>query len=177
MTILAKKIINIILAGALVISIGQVSGCASVPASPKNVYNELAIPNYLAVPTDYKIGNQKDPFELIKQGVNMSEKCRADYAADFFQMASSVPAPANDNTLKLSALFAQASEHLRDGNQKAFISIMNEIDGCLNRTQQANLSEQEAVLVALYDIACGKKYSSGKHPQIVRVLFIDTVAE
>jgi len=158
------------------------TGCATyktvtpiVESKPSMRICEIAFPDPLVVPSDYEVTDQNDPEQLVKAGVNQSEKGRHGYAAEFFQMASGVPAP--DNRLKTLSLFVAAREYLAVGNLKGFILTMSEVERNLDKFQLASLSNQEATLLALYHLAQGKSYSPGVHPEATHELFNQTMEE
>jgi hypothetical protein len=147
------------------------TGCASRNSIvyPAKVVHEAAFSKPLIVSSHYVVTDQEDPVQLIKKGVSMSQQHRHGYAAEFFQMASTVPAP--DNELRMKALFAEANEYLHQGDISAFTQTMQKIDRSLSRFQRADLSEQEATLMALHAITQDKNYRSGIHPSGIRELF------
>lgn len=146
------------------------TGCAGHKiVYPGKEIHKAAFSKPLIVSSHYIVTDQEDPAQLVKKGVSMSQQHRHEYAAEFFQMASTVPAP--DKELRMKALFAEANEYLQQGNISAFTSTMQEIDRNLSRFQRADLGEQEATLIALYAITQGKNYRSGIHPSGTRELF------
>ena len=147
------------------------TGCASHKSIvyPGREIHRATFSKPLVVSSDYAVTDQEDPVQLIKKGVSLSQQHRHGYAIEFFEMASTIPAP--NNELRIRALFAVANEHLHQGDIAAFTQAMKEIDRNLSRFQRADLSEQEATLMALYSITQGKSYSSGIHPQATSELF------
>ena len=160
--------ILVVLGTAILIIMTGCAGHKSI-AYPGKKIHEATFSKPLIVSSHYVVTDQKDPVQLLKKGVSMSLQHRHGYAAEFFQMASTVPAP--DNELRMKALFAVANEYLHQGDIAAFTQTMQEIDRNLSRFQQADLSEQEAILMALYSITQGNSYSSGIHPSGTRELF------
>ena len=147
------------------------TGCAShkpIVYLGKEIH-KAAFSKPLVVSSNYAVADREDPVHLVKKGVSMSQQHKHGNAVEFFQMASTVPAP--DNELRVKALFAVANEHMHQGDIAAFTQTMQEIDRTLSRFQRADLSKQEATLMALYSITQGKSYSSGIHPQATSELF------
>lgn len=161
-----------IVVGALLV----VSACASqrpVPpkavAAPRVEVREFEFSEPLFVPSGFEVTDRSDPEQLIKKGIEQSEKERPGFAAEFFRMASATPAP--DSRLKVSTLFAAANEHLRLGNLKGFFLCMEEAERNMDKFQRASLNDQEATLMALYDLTRGRGYVTGIHPDEAHQLF------
>ena len=159
---------KLVILGTAILAI--MTGCAgNKMVYPGKEIHEAAFSKPLVVSSHYVVTDQKDPVQLIKKGVSLSQQHKHGYAAEFFQMASNAPTP--DNELRVKALFAAANEYLHQGDIAAFTQTMQAIDRILSRFQRADLSEQEATLMAMYAITQGKNYSSDIHPGATRELF------
>ena len=153
-----------------------VTGCASQKEFRPllgNINNadikEVHFSKPFVVPTAFEVEDPEDPVQLIKGGICLSKRGKAASAAELFQMASSVPAP--DNHLEVHTMFASANEYLKQGDVTSFINTMKDLDKSLSRFQRVSLTDQEATLMALYDLSQGEAYSSSRHPEAVRELF------
>jgi len=164
------KAISIVI-GVMMVSVGCAGKKAIVVDTSmiKLVIREITFPSPLFVPADFKVTDRSDPEQLIKKGISLSEAGRNAHAAEFFQKAAGIQAP--DNRLKIATLFAAAGEYLELGNMRNYMRAMSVVDRRLDKLDRASLCEQEATLMALYDIARGKEFLSGIHPEPTRELF------
>ena len=171
-----RQVLDLGITGVMLIVLILMAGCAShqvmgpvIEDDPQMEIKMADFPLSLIVPDDFKVTDRKDPEQLIKKGIEQSEKGRHGYAAEFFIMAASTPSP--ENRLKTSALFAAANEYLRIGKLHAFIQVMTEINENLDKFARVSLSDQEATLMAFYELTQGGAYRSGLHPEATREIF------
>ncbi len=120
---------------------------------------------------DHTVKDPDNPVQLIRQGLVLSEKGRHRQAADFFVLAANRPAP--DSELRIMALFAAANEYLYNGDGGRFQATMQLVSEHLDTYKRATLSEEEEVLLSLYDLSLQKPYDPNSHHKTVKNLFKD----
>ncbi len=178
----------------LIIALG---GCASTPTNQEmalyppseddNRMSSLLSENYveghtvisfpynLSVADDFMVAKETDAKSLVLFALKLERKKKYAEAASFFHEAADLQekgAPASH--FRLSCLGATAVCWLKAGKDKKFHSTVSNIRDELDRFQQADLSDQFSVLIAISEKLKGKSPRLNRSlPQPVKTLFED----
>ena len=181
----------------LIFLIFALGGCASTPTNQEmalyppsgedNRMSSLLSENYveghtvisfpynLSVADDFMVAKETDAKSLVLFALKLERKKKYAEAASFFHEAADLQekgAPASH--FRLSCLGAAAVCWLKAGKDKKFHSTVSNIRDELDRFQQADLSDQFSVLIAISEKLKGKSPSLNRSlPQPVKTLFED----
>ena len=181
----------------LIFFIFALGGCASTPTNQEmalyppsgedNRMSSLLSENYLeghtvisfpynlSVADDFMVAKETDAKSLVLFALKLERKKKYAEAASFFHEAADLQekgAPASH--FRLSCLGAAAVCWLKAGKDKKFHSTVSNIRDELDRFQQADLSDQFSVLIAISEKLKGKSPSLNRSlPQPVKTLFED----
>ena len=178
----------------LIIALG---GCASTPTNQEVVlyppsgddnrmssllsendvegHTVISFPYNLSVADDFMVAKETDAKSLVLFALKLERKKKYAEAASFFHEAADLQekgAPASH--FRLSCLGATAVCWLKAGKDKKFHSTVSNIRDELDRFQQADLSDQFSVLIAISEKLKGKSPRLNRSlPQPVKTLFED----
>ena len=181
----------------LIFFIFALGGCASTPTNQEmalyppsgedNRMSSLLSENYveghtvisfpynLSVADDFMVAKETDAKSLVLFALKLERKKKYAEAASFFHEAADLQekgAPASH--FRLSCLGAAAVCWLKAGKDKKFHSTVSNIRDELDRFQQADLSDQFSVLIAISEKLKGKSPRLNRSlPQPVKTLFED----
>ena len=181
----------------LIFLIFALGGCASTPTNQEmalyppsgddNRMSSLLSENYveghtvisfpynLSVADDFMVAKETDAKSLVLFALKLERKKKYAEAASFFHEAADLQekgAPASH--FRLSCLGATAVCWLKAGKDKKFHSTVSNIRDELDRFQQADLSDQFSVLIAISEKLKGKSPRLNRSlPQPVKTLFED----
>ena len=181
----------------LIFLIFALGGCASTPTNQEmalyppsgedNRMSSLLSENYveghtvisfpynLSVADDFMVAKETDAKSLVLFALKLERKKKYAEAATFFHEAADLQekgAPASH--FRLSCLGATAVCWLKAGKDKKFHSTVSNIRDELDRFQQADLSDQFSVLIAISEKLKGKSPRLNRSlPQPVKTLFED----
>ena len=181
----------------LIFLIFALGGCASTPTNQEmalyppsgddNRMSSLLSENYveghtvisfpynLSVADDFTVVKETDAKSLVLFALKLERKKKYAEAASFFHEAADLQekgAPASH--FRLSCLGATAVCWLKAGKDKKFHSTVSNIRDELDRFQQADLSDQFSVLIAISEKLKGKSPRLNRSlPQPVKTLFED----
>ncbi len=179
---------------SLILALG---GCASTPTNQEmalyppsgedNRMSSLLSENYveghtvisfpfnLSVADDFMVAKETDAKSLVLFALKLERKKKYAEAASFFQEAADLQekgAPASH--FRLSCLGATAVCWLKAGKDKKFHITVSNIRDELDRFQQADLSDQFSILIAISEKLKGKSPRLNRSlPQPVKTLFED----
>jgi hypothetical protein len=127
------------------------------------------------VADDFGVANESDAKSLVLFALKLEKKKRHAEAATFFHEAADLQekgAPAS--RFRLSCLGAAAVCWLKAGEDKKFHKAVSNIRDELDRFQQADLSDQFSMLIAISKKLKGKSPRLDRSlPQPVKTLFED----
>ena len=181
----------------LIFLILALGGCASTPTNQEmalyppsgedNMMSSLLSENYveghtvisfpynLSVADDFMVAKETDAKSLVLFALKLERKKKYAEAASFFHEAADLQekgAPASH--FRLSCLGATAVCWLKAGKDKKFHITVSNIRDELDRFQQADLSDQFSVLIAISEKLKGKSPRLNRSlPQPVKTLFED----
>lgn len=181
----------------LIFLIFALGGCASTPTNQEmalyppseddNRMSSLLSENYveghtvisfpynLSVADDFMVAKETDAKSLVLFALKLERKKKYAEAASFFHEAADLQekgAPASH--FRLSCLGAAAVCWLKAGEDKKFHKAVSNIRDELDRFQQADLSDQFSVLIAISEKLKGKSPRLNRSlPQPVKTLFED----
>ena len=181
----------------LIFFIFALGGCASTPTNQEmalyppsgedNRMSSLLSENYveghtvisfpynLSVADDFMVAKETDAKSLVLFALKLERKKKYAEAASFFHEAADLQekgAPASH--FRLSCLGATAVCWLKAGKDKKFHITVSNIRDELDRFQQADLSDQFSVLIAISEKLKGKSPRLNRSlPQPVKTLFED----
>ena len=135
----------------------------------------ISFPYDLSVADDFEVAKEADAKSLVLFALKLERKKKYGEAALFFQEAADLQeegAPASH--FRLSCLGAAAVCWLKAGEDKKFHKTVSNIKDELDRFQQADLSDQLTMLIAISDRLKGKSPRLDRSlPQAVKTLFED----
>lgn len=135
----------------------------------------ISFPHNLSVADDFMVAKETDAKSLVLFALKLEKKKKYAEAASFFHEAADLQekgAPASH--FRLSCLGAAAVCWLKAGKDKKFHSTVSNIRDELDRFQQADLSDQFSVLIAISEKLKGKSPRLNRSlPQPVKTLFED----
>jgi len=135
----------------------------------------ISFPYNLSVADDFMVAKETDAKSLVLFALKLERKKKYAEAASFFHEAADLQekgAPASH--FRLSCLGATAVCWLKAGKDKKFHSTVSNIRDELDRFQQADLSDQFSVLIAISEKLKGKSPRLNRSlPQPVKTLFED----
>ena len=135
----------------------------------------ISFPHNLSVADDFMVAKETDVKSLVLFALKLERKKKYAEAASFFHEAADLQekgAPASH--FRLSCLGAAAVCWLKAGKDKKFHSTVSNIRDELDRFQQADLSDQFSVLIAISEKLKGKSPRLNRSlPQPVKTLFED----
>ena len=135
----------------------------------------ISFPHNLSVADDFMVVKETDAKSLVLFALKLEKKKKYAEAATFFREAADLQeegAPASH--FRLSCLGATAVCWLKAGKDKKFHSTVSNIRDELDRFQQADLSDQFSVLIAISEKLKGKSPRLNRSlPQPVKTLFED----
>ena len=135
----------------------------------------ISFPYNLSVADDFMVAKETDAKSLVLFALKLERKKKYAEAASFFHEAADLQekgAPASH--FRLSCLGATAVCWLKAGEDKKFHSTVSNIRDELDRFQQADLSDQFSVLIAISEKLKGKSPRLNRSlPQPVKTLFED----
>ena len=135
----------------------------------------ISFPFNLSVADDFMVAKETDAKSLVLFALKLERKKKYAEAASFFQEAADLQekgAPASH--FRLSCLGATAVCWLKAGKDKKFHSTVSNIRDELDRFQQADLSDQFSILIAISEKLKGKSPRLNRSlPQPVKTLFED----
>jgi len=135
----------------------------------------ISFPYNLSVADDFMVAKETDAKSLVLFALKLERKKKYAEAASFFREAADLQekgAPASH--FRLSCLGAAAVCWLKAGKDKKFHSTVSNIRDELDRFQQADLSDQFSVLIAISEKLKGKSPRLNRSlPQPVKTLFED----
>ena len=135
----------------------------------------ISFPYNLSVADDFMVAKETDAKSLVLFALKLERKKKYAEAASFFHEAADLQekgAPASH--FRLSCLGATAVCWLKAGKDKKFHSTVSNIRDELDRFQQADLSDQFSVLIAISEKLKGKSPRLIRSlPQPVKTLFED----
>ncbi len=135
----------------------------------------ISFPYNLSVADDFMVAKETDAKSLVLFALKLERKKKYAEAATFFHEAADLQekgAPASH--FRLSCLGATAVCWLKAGKDKKFHSTVSNIRDELDRFQQADLSDQFSVLIAISEKLKGKSPRLNRTlPQPVKTLFED----
>ena len=181
----------------LIFFIFALGGCASTPTNQEmalyppsgedNRMSSLLSENYveghtvisfpynLSVADDFMVAKETDVKSLVLFALKLERKKKYAEAASFFHEAADLQekgAPASH--FRLSCLGATAVCWLKAGKDKKFHITVSNIRDELDRFQQADLSDQFSILIAISEKLKGKSPRLNRSlPQPVKTLFED----
>jgi len=181
----------------LIFFIFALGGCASTPTNQEmalyppsgedNRMSSLLSENYveghtvisfpynLSVADDFMVAKETDAKSLVLFALKLERKKKYAEAASFFHEAADLQekgAPASH--FRLSCLGATAVCWLKAGKDKKFHITVSNIRDELDRFQQADLSDQFSILIAISEKLKGKSPRLNRSlPQPVKTLFED----
>jgi hypothetical protein len=181
----------------LIFLIFALGGCASTPTNQEmalyppsgddNRMSSLLSENYveghtvisfpynLSVADDFMVAKETDAKSLVLFALKLEKKKKYAEAATFFHEAADLQekgAPASH--FRLSCLGAAAVCWLKAGADKKFHKAVSNIEDELDRFQQADLSDQLSMLIAISEKLKGRSPSLDRSlPQPVKTLFED----
>lgn len=133
----------------------------------------ISFPHNLSVADDFMVAKETDAKSLVLFALKLERKKKYAEAASFFHEAADLQekgAPASH--FRLSCLGAAAVCWLKAGKDKKFHSTVSNIRDELDRFQQADLSDQFSVLIAISEKLKGKSPRLNRSlPQPVKTLF------
>jgi hypothetical protein len=133
----------------------------------------ISFPHNLSVADDFMVAKETDVKSLVLFALKLERKKKYAEAASFFHEAADLQekgAPASH--FRLSCLGAAAVCWLKAGKDKKFHSTVSNIRDELDRFQQADLSDQFSVLIAISEKLKGKSPRLNRSlPQPVKTLF------
>ena len=135
----------------------------------------ISFPFNLSVADDFGVANETDAKSLVLFALKLEKKKKHAEAATFFHEAADLQeggAPASH--FRLSCLGAAAVCWLKAGEDKKFHKAVSNIRDELDRFQQADLSDQLSMLIAISEKLKGKSPRLDRSlPQPVKTLFDD----
>jgi len=135
----------------------------------------ISFPYNLSVADDFMVAKETDAKSLVLFALKLERKKKYAEAASFFHEAADLQekgAPASH--FRLSCLGATAVCWLKAGKDKKFHITVSNIRDELDRFQQADLSDQFSVLIAISEKLKGKSPRLNRSlPQPVKTLFED----
>jgi hypothetical protein len=135
----------------------------------------ISFPYNLSVADDFMVAKETDAKSLVLFALKLERKKKYAEAASFFHEAADLQekgAPASH--FRLSCLGATAVCWLKAGKDKKFHSTVSNIRDELDRFQQADLSDQFSILIAISEKLKGKSPRLNRSlPQPVKTLFED----
>lgn len=135
----------------------------------------ISFPYNLSVADDFMVAKETDAKSLVLFALKLEKKKKYAEAASFFHEAADLQekgAPASH--FRLSCLGATAVCWLKAGKDKKFHITVSNIRDELDRFQQADLSDQFSVLIAISEKLKGKSPRLNRSlPQPVKTLFED----
>ena len=135
----------------------------------------ISFPYNLSVADDFMVAKETDAKSLVLFALKLERKKKYAEAASFFHEAADLQekgAPASH--FRLSCLGATAVCWLKAGKNKKFHSMVSKIRDELDRFQQADLSDQLSMLIAISEKLKGKSPRLDRSlPQPVKTLFED----
>ena len=135
----------------------------------------ISFPYNLSVADDFMVAKETDAKSLVLFALKLERKKKYAEAASFFHEAADLQekgAPASH--FRLSCLGATAVCWLKAGNYKKFHITVSNIRDELDRFQQADLSDQFSILIAISEKLKGKSPRLNRSlPQPVKTLFED----
>ena len=135
----------------------------------------ISFPYNLSVADDFMVAKETDAKSLVLFALKLERKKKYAEAASFFHEAADLQekgAPASH--FRLSCLGATAVCWLKAGKDKKFHITVSNIRDELDRFQQADLSDQFSVLIAISEKLKGKSPRLNRSlPQPVQTLFED----
>ena len=135
----------------------------------------ISFPYNLSVADDFMVAKETDAKSLVLFALKLERKKKYAEAASFFHEAADLQekgAPASH--FRLSCLGATAVCWLKAGKDKKFHITVSNIRDELDRFQQADLSDQFSVLIAISEKLKGKSPRLNRSlPQSVKTLFED----
>ena len=135
----------------------------------------ISFPYNLSVAGDFMVAKETDAKSLVLFALKLERKKKYAEAASFFHEAADLQekgAPASH--FRLSCLGATAVCWLKAGKDKKFHSTVSNIRDELDRFQQADLSDQFSILIAISEKLKGKSPRLNRSlPQPVKTLFED----
>jgi hypothetical protein len=135
----------------------------------------ISFPYNLSVADDFMVAKETDAKSLVLFALKLEKKKKYAEAASFFHEAADLQekgAPASH--FRLSCLGATAVCWLKAGKDKKFHKVVSNIRDELDRFQQADLSDQFSVLIAISEKLKGKSPRLNRSlPQPVKTLFED----
>jgi hypothetical protein len=138
-------------------------------------HSVISFPYNLSVADDFMVVKETDAKSLVLFALKLEKKKKYAEAATFFREAADLQekgAPASH--FRLSCLGATAVCWLKAGKDKKFHSTVSNIRDELDRFQQADLSDQFSVLIAISKKLKGKSPRLNRSlPQPVKTLFED----
>jgi hypothetical protein len=138
-------------------------------------HSVISFPYNLSVADDFMVVKETDAKSLVLFALKLERKKKYAEAATFFREAADLQekgAPASH--FRLSCLGATAVCWLKAGKDKKFHSTVSNIRDELDRFQQADLSDQFSVLIAISKKLKGKSPRLNRSlPQPVKTLFED----
>jgi hypothetical protein len=138
-------------------------------------HSVISFPFNLSVADDFMVAKETDAKSLVLFALKLEKKKKYAEAATFFHEAADLQkkgAPASH--FRLSCLGATAVCWLKAGKDKKFHSTVSNIRDELDRFQQADLSDQFSVLIAISEKLKGKSPRLNRSlPQPVKTLFED----
>jgi len=136
---------------------------------------QVYFPEDLNVADDFTVEDETDAQSLVFFALKLERKHKFTEAATFFHEAADLQEMgAAASRFRLSCLGAAAVCWLKAGEEKRFHSSVSSIRAELNRFQQADLSDQLSLLMAISDKLRGRPpYVNPSLPQAVKTLFDD----
>jgi len=135
----------------------------------------ISFPYNLSVADDFMVAKETDAKSLVLFALKLERKKKYAEAATFFHEAADLQekgAPASH--FRLSCLGATAVCWLKAGKDKKFHITVSNIRDELDRFQQADLSDQFSILIAISEKLKGKSPRLNRSlPQPVKTLFED----
>ena len=135
----------------------------------------ISFPYNLSVAGDFMVAKETDAKSLVLFALKLERKKKYAEAASFFHEAADLQekgAPASH--FRLSCLGATAVCWLKAGKDKKFHITVSNIRDELDRFQQADLSDQFSILIAISEKLKGKSPRLNRSlPQPVKTLFED----
>jgi len=135
----------------------------------------ISFPYNLSVADDFMVAKETDAKSLVLFALKLERKKKYAEAASFFHEAADLQekgAPASH--FRLSCLGATAVCWLKAGKDKKFHITVSNIRDELDRFQQADLSDQFSILIAISEKLKGKSPRLNRSlPQPVKTLFED----
>ena len=181
----------------LIFLIFALGGCASTPSNEEMAFyppsgddsrmssllgenyleghTVISFPFNLSVADDFGVANETDAKSLVLFALKLERKQKYAEAASFFHEAADLQEKGVPATrFRLSCLGATAMCWLKAGEEKKFHKVVSNIRDELDRFQQADLSDQFSVLIAISEKLKGKSPRLNRSlPQPVKTLFED----